>query len=163
MRAKIYIPILFMLSLMLMGCPYESEVPIDQPLVKVDKNLLGKWVDQENNNGHPGYLEITEANEMKYQIDHYSWEKDHYNKERLFSYISVVGDQNFMNAQSVGDAKYSLYKYLLEGKSLKVLEVTDNIDEKFNKSEDLKAFIKQHMNLSFFYNNDETIFLKEEK
>ena len=162
MKTRIYISILFLFSFMLMGCPYESEVPIDQPQVKVDKNLIGKWVVQNDDNKQPDYLEITKADEMKYQIDLYSWENDHYNMERYYSFISILGDQNFMNVQSEGETKYGLYKYLLESKSLTVIEVTDNIDEKFENSKELKAFIKENMNLSFLYNKDETIYLKVE-
>ena len=34
---------LVVLAVMLGGCPYSSEFPIDQPTVKIDEKLLGKW------------------------------------------------------------------------------------------------------------------------
>ena len=37
------------MSFLLMGCPYETEVPIDQPSVKFPSNLLGKWEPKSSN------------------------------------------------------------------------------------------------------------------
>ena len=62
------------------------------------------------------------------------------------------------------DRKY--YFYRMEKKSedrIKFKAVTDNITEEFATAEELKAFVKKHMELSFFYNkDDEKTFYKED-
>jgi len=163
MRAKIYFPILLVLSVILLGCPYSSEVPIDSPKIEVNQNLIGKWIEQKKDKENPEYIEIKKADEKIYQIDHYSWENNQYKAEKYFMHVSKVRNMEFMNFQKEGETNYYLYKFTLEGKTLTFFEITDNIDEKFKDSKELKAFIKKYMNLSFLYNADEEIYLKEEK
>ncbi len=166
MKAKLYIPILLLLSFILTGCPYESEVPIDSPQVEVNKNLIGKWIEQKDNKENkenPEYLEIKKVGEKKYLIEQYSWESHNYKVDKYFMHVSLIGDLQFMNIQKEKGTKYYLYKFLLKGNTLTFFEITDNIDEKFNDSKELKAFIKKYMNLSFFYSKEEEVYLKEEK
>jgi hypothetical protein len=50
-----------------------------------------------------------------------------------------------------------------DGSRIKFKAVTDNITEEFATPEELKAFIKKNMELSFFYNkDDEKTFYKED-
>ena len=58
------------------------------------------------------------------------------------------------------NGKFYLHKVDLSDDRFVLYEVTDNIDEKFDSSEKLKAFVKKHMHLSFFYNKDEVTYYK---
>ena len=51
-------------------------------------------------------------------------------------------------------------KWRLKEIRITVFEVTDNIDEKFDDSEDLKEFVSKYKDLSFFYNKDEETYLR---
>jgi hypothetical protein len=52
---------------------------------------------------------------------------------------------------------YYLYKVeqSTSGAKTTLIPVTENIDEKFTASADLKAYIKKYMALSFFYSKDQ--------
>lgn len=62
--------------------------------------------------------------------------------------------------QQDGKGDYYLYRIDMGNGEFTLFELTDNIDEKFNTSAELKAFVKKNMGLSFFYNKDEERYLK---
>jgi hypothetical protein len=68
----------------------------------------------------------------------------------------------FLNLKKQDDDKFYFYKVELTDKQNFVMhEVTDNIDEKFNTANELKAFFEKHKDLSFFYNKDEKKYKKQ--
>ena len=60
---------------------------------------------------------------------------------------------------------YYLYKIDMQSGAsfIKLLPVTENIDEKFTSSAELKKFIEKNKSLSFFYDKDENSFIKTGK
>ncbi|MDF1548757.1 MAG: hypothetical protein P1P88_13115 [Bacteroidales bacterium] len=149
--------------LILTACPYASKVPIDVAGVKIQKELLGKWVkagDQEKEN--PEYFVISPIGDVKYNIvkNEYNTYDSAYKQTIYISHISKVDNLSFMNMQQDGKGDYYLYKIDLGSDEFTLFELTDNIDEKFNTSEELKAFVQKNMNLSFFYNKDEERYIK---
>lgn len=66
-----------------------------------------------------------------------------------------------MNMQKDGTGDYYLHKVVLKDKAMTFIEVTENIDEKFNTSEELRAFITKYMKLSFFYTKEEVQYTKQ--
>jgi virulence-associated protein VagC len=46
------------------------------------------------------------------------------------------------------------------GSKLTLAPVTENIDEKFASSEEIKAFFKKNMAMSFFFDKDEDVYIK---
>ena len=83
-----------------------------------------------------------------------------YSQEIYISHISDLEGNSFMNMQQDGSGDYFLHKIVLAENVLTFVEVTENIDEKFNTSEELRAFIQKHMNLSFFYTKEEVQYTK---
>jgi hypothetical protein len=163
---KIIVPFLVLTSFVILftACPYTSSVPIDDPSVKVDKNLIGKWEKfSDQTNEHPTFFVISSIGDLKYNIikNEYNSTDSSYTKTIYVSHISKVDNLNFLNMQQDGKGDYYLYKIELGNSEFKLYEVTDNIREKFNTSADLKAFIKKNMNLSFFYNKDEEKYIKK--
>ena len=116
--------------------------------------------DQEKEN--PEFFVIKELNDHKYNIikNEYNTYDSAYKEKIYISHISKIDDLSFMNMQENGKGDYFLYKIVLNQGEFSLYEVTDNIDEKFNTSQELKAFIKKHMHLSFFYNKDEEKYIK---
>jgi hypothetical protein len=145
------------------ACPYTSSVPIDNPSVQIDSKLLGKWVktsDQANEN--PTFFVITAIGDVKYNIvkNEYNTYDSAYSQTIYVSHISKIDNLSFMNMQQDGKGDYYLYRIDMGNGEFTLFELTDNIDEKFNTSAELKAFVKKNMGLSFFYNKDEERYLK---
>lgn len=145
------------------ACPYASSVPIDNPSVKVDKNLLGKWLKASDQSAeNPTFYEINQLDPYKYNIvkNEYNTYDSAYTKTAYVGHISKIDNILFLNMQQDGKGDYYLHRINVGESEFTFIEVTDNIDEKFNTSEELKAFIKKYMNLSFFYNKDEERYTK---
>lgn len=147
------------LSLVFMGCPYESKVPIDDPTNgKGDKALVGKWEEK----GSDDYEWGVTLDDNTYRIEKKNL-KEGGDPTVYKGFLSDVSGVTFMNVyelsdyESSSDRKYWLYRVEKkgEGDRVKMRAVTDNITEEFASSAELKAFIKKNMEISFFYNKDD--------
>ena len=149
--------ILFLIGicLSLTGCPYESGVPIDKPSVKINKEILGTW---EYSHNHGELFKVSQLDDFRYKIV-----KTKVNSESTddyTAYTSIINGISFINLWESNtnetSQKYAFYKMQLESKDkIRLSEVTENIDEKFNSSEELKAFISINMKNSYFFGNNE--------
>jgi hypothetical protein len=152
------------LSLVFMGCPYESKVPIDDSSnAKMDKTLLGTFSEK----GSEDYTYKVTAYENTYKVDKTNKDGETTKYKGFFSDVSGV---TFLNIHEVSEYESSEVKYYLyrvekkgdDGERVKLRAVTDNITEEFATSAELKAYLKKNMEISFFYNkDDEKIFYKE--
>lgn len=156
--------ILFVTTVFLTACPFESDVPIDEPQVKIDQRLLGKWIidygylDEDE---YPDYVEIVKRNDYTYAISDSSYDSDEgkYMADEYIAHISMVGNASFVNLKPVDDNIYYIYRIYIGNNEFTLDAVTDNIDEYFGSSKDLKAFIQAYKDLSFFY-NDSTDYIR---
>jgi len=154
---------LFMMSIIFYGCPYESDVPIDEPSQKINPELLGTWEERMKSD------EIYNVN--KHDEFTYGIEKRSLNNNKVkyyFAYTSIVNGTTFLNLweDAPGDAsrRFCLYKMDVDGDKLVTLtEVTENIREVFSSSDELKMFIANNMNHSYFYDKDKAIFIQTGK
>jgi hypothetical protein len=151
---------LFVLTIMLSGCPYASETPIDKAAVKVNPAFLGKW---EPKTTSDEYYLVTKTDEFTYQIEKKG--KDVKDKTIYTAYASDVDGTTFLNLKDMqnNDKKFYFYKVELNGSGSKVVlsPVTENITETFATSEELKAFFKKYKSLSFFYSKDVDTYIKD--
>lgn len=163
LRTLAILPLLFLLT----ACPYDSQVPISEADKPIDKTLLGKWYKEgEQSNQYPSeYYEITSMTPQLYQVTKLEMnsEDSTYREESYVSHLSVLkgGDSKeykFLNMKK--DGSYYLHRVDLSEEKFVLYEVTDNIDEKFNTSAELREFVKKNMHLSFFYNKDEMTYYK---
>ena len=149
--------------LIITGCPYASKVPIDTPSVPVNQKLIGKWLKaSDTNKENPEYFVISGLDQNKYNIVKFEYQTvdSTYKETKYVSHISQIEDISFLNMQKDGHGDYFLHRIDLGNNEFTLFEVTDNIDEKFGSSTDLKAFVKKNMRLSFFYNKDETKYVR---
>ncbi len=162
-RIALFLPILILLT----ACPYESTVPISEASTPIDKMLLGKWYkDGEAETEFPSeYYKIDPLGSELYEVTKFDMNSQDstYRNETYISHISTLKDKEgkkyvFLNMKK--DGKYYLHKIDLSENQFVLYEVTDNIDEKFNTTDEMKAFVQKHMHLSFFYNKDETTYYK---
>jgi hypothetical protein len=142
------------------GCPYESAVPIDAPSVAIDPQLLGKWrTDPEAQD----LLEVTRADAFTYRVTEVATKADSTTERKHYlGHLSLVDGVKFVNLQAVASnpqpadsTTYMLFKLELRGKDRFVLSpVSEYVREQFKTSAELKAFIKKHLRLSFFYETE---------
>ncbi|WP_027002268.1 hypothetical protein [Hugenholtzia roseola] len=153
------LPFLFLAT----ACPYSSSVPLAPAKDKIAPNLLGKWVEKSSFD-NPKFYVITENNPTTYQFEEntYSSSSKTYEKKIYLAHLTPIGKVTFLNLRG-DDGKYFFFKLekAENGQSFILYEVTDNIDETFNSSEELFGFFDKHKELSFFYNKDEATFNKE--
>jgi hypothetical protein len=145
------------------ACPYESAVPVDKPAVKVYKSLPGKWIrSEEETNENVTYFQICDSSEFLFTIkkNEYNSSDSTYSVSNYTAYISRVNSIDFLNIQEDGSANYLIYKMVLGEGVLTLFEVTDNIDEQFTTSEELRAFIAKNIDLSFLFNRSEEQYKK---
>lgn len=158
----IFVPLVVLLT----ACPYESAVPITEADAPIDKTLLGKWIkeDDSDNEFPDEYYQIDDLGGRLYEILKFSLntEDSTYTSETFISHFSDLTKDGqtyrFLNMKK--DGNYYLHLVDLNSERFILYEVTDNIDETFSTSEELRAFVEQHMHLSFFYNRDEATFYK---
>jgi hypothetical protein len=141
----------------LTGCPYESEVPIDEPSYPVPEKLVGKW--KKSSSTDESYFQISKTDANNFTVQENSWNSDSgtYSQTNYTAFISSIGSNLFLNLKKEGTTAYYLYKMEWSGeKELKLTELSNYIREKFTSSAALKKFIKKNMKYSFFYADEES-------
>lgn len=152
---------LFASLLFFTGCPYSSDVAIDSPSVRINDKLLGTW--ELRSSSDQSYI-VTKVDNFTYKFEKHS--KSSSDVSTYFAYMSDVAGTKYLNLweddKGSGAAKtYYFYKFEQVSDGLvKFIPVTENIDEKFNTSAELKGFITKHQNLSFFFAKDEDTYIK---
>jgi hypothetical protein len=146
------------LSLVFMGCPYESKYPVDDSSKsKVDKKLTGTW--EERSEEDYKYTISTDGSNQ-YKIV----KKKKTGEDEPTTYIGFVsnvsGESEYLNiyeqTEGSSEPKYYIYKYVnQDGSRIKLKGVTDNITEEFANSAELRDFIKKNEGISFFFDKDE--------
>lgn len=151
-------------SFLLMGCPYETEVPIDQPSIKFPSNLFGKW---EPKSSSDDVLTIKRKDDFTVIITKTKKDaKPDDSVEQYEAFLSAVDNIQFLNVTEASEysstPKYYLYKMEVSpsGSRITLSAVTENIDETFSSSAELKIFIQKNMNHSFFFEKEEEVYLR---
>ena len=146
----------------LFGCPYSSEVPLSEPEMKIDETLLGKYQSVEDQAIESrSYLEIKQETDNSYKVldSNYSDSDSTFSTANYIAFETKVKGVSFFNLMEEGRPPYMLYRLdRISSGSFRLTEVTDNIDEKFDSSEQLRAFIGKHKDLSFLYSKEETVY-----
>ena len=141
------------LTMLLTACPYTTELPIDEPSVKVDDKILGKWEAKSSDYTYT----VTKKDEFNYKFEKKG--KNSTDVSNYTGFLSVIDGVRFMNIYEDASSTKTYYLYKIEqstsGAKITLLPVTENIYEKFATSAELKAYIKKYMALSFFYEKDQ--------
>jgi hypothetical protein len=162
MKQILQYSIFISISILFSGCPYESTVPIDAPSIQVNPNLFGTWKDSLEKESY----KVSKSDDYTYKIEKI---KDGIKeKDVLFAYTSLIDGIPFLNMYfydpNEPERKYSFYKlFILSNDRITLSEVTENIDEHFRRSADLKNFFKQNMNHSFFYSKQDMTLKRADK
>lgn len=164
MKATLALFCLTASSMMFMGCPYESKIPLDSAeKSKMDKALVGKWEEKSSDD----YIWHCAVDGNQYRIEKKSVDDPNDEPTVYIGWLTDVGGVPFMNIYErtySSDKEYMIYR--MEKKNddrIKFKAMTDNVTEEFTTSEEFKSFVKKNMELSFFYNkDDEKTFYKED-
>ena len=152
-KLQLIVP-LFALAILLGGCPYASQVPIDKPSVKVSETLLGKWEPKDENGDK---VTVTKKDAYTYNFEKKSSSSG--NTTNYEGFISKIGEDQFLNITELGGLSQDYYFFKLvfnkENTKVTLMPITENIDETFKTSAELKAFIEKYKALSFFFGKDE--------
>jgi hypothetical protein len=156
MKSAKFVALFGALSLVFMGCPYESKIPLDSAdKSKPDKSLVGKWEEK----GSDSYEWTCEMDGNQYRIVKKSTEDSESEPTVYIGHLTDVSGSPFMNVYEKDSDEKSYYIYRMEkkgeGDRIKFKAMTDNVTEEFTSSEEFKAFVKKNMELSFFYNKDD--------
>lgn len=157
---KTLLPVVALLSILLWGCPYQSDVALSDATFKIDKRMLGTWVaESEAAKEKASYYVIAMTDSFHYGIDHvqYNENEDSFSTISYTGHLTKLNDFTFLNLQENGQRPFMLYKVLIRNGKFTKVEVTDNIDETFTDQKKMQEFFKQNMHLSFFYNKDEEV------
>lgn len=152
---------LLCLAMLLGGCPYSSEVPIDTASVKIDTKLLGKW---ETKTSSDKVFVVAKMDDYHYAIEKKDIKGG--DSDLYVAYISNIGTDRFLNVKDADEYSKTYYFYKVDisstGVKATLLPVTENIDEKFTASTELKAYFEKYKSLSFFFGKDEDVYIKTE-
>lgn len=160
MKNLLFILMIFAV-LLFSGCPYTSEVAIDStPELKIDEKLLGKW---ESKSSTDTEYKVSKADDKTYLIEKKS--KESTDATRYIGFLSEVNGIRFLNIYEdieTATKAWYFYKVDLTGSAARITlsEITENIDEEFHESAQLKEFIKKNMDNSFFYSKEEEVYYR---
>ena len=151
---KKFFPYLMLLfSLLFMGCPYGSEVAIDDGKTKIDDKLLGKW--ESKSSSDYDYI-VSKLDEKK--------PRGEGDVTVYFGFLSNVGATKFLNVWEEQNSTRTYYFYKMDisssGAKLTLSPVTDNIKEKFESSSELKSFFEKNKDHSFFYSKEDEVYFR---
>ena len=147
------------------GCPYTSKVPISDATEKINPELFGQWVKKSDmDSDNPDYLDIHKVagEEQFYLVKEYDWVTDNYTIKEYHTHTTTINGHIFLNMQENGRGDYYLHRVDIndDDTEITLYEVTDNIDEEFSDTKSLYDYVKENMELSFFYNKDEKVYIR---
>jgi hypothetical protein len=152
--------------ILLWGCPYKSHVAVGDAIEKTQQQMMGFWVPEgEVTSENPSYYVIEAYDSTHYAIEHFQFNKDEdgYTSKNYVAHTTYIDGLMFMNMVESGTKEYLMHRIDFVPAGLVLYQVTDNIDEKFDSVEKMRAFFQKNMRLSFFYNKDEVSLVKKLK
>ncbi|HQP05025.1 MAG TPA: hypothetical protein PLP11_10520 [Bacteroidales bacterium] len=149
------------LAFIFTACPYSSTVPLSGATESIDPAIYGKWVKVDEYNDYPKYYVFSKIDGKKLRIEQYEYNATDslYTISGTYAaHFTTIGDVKYVNM--LQDGTYYFYRLEFTNPSeFALYEVTDNIDEVFDKSTDLYSFFNANKGLSFFYNKDEETYI----
>ena len=166
MRSPLFVLTIALISILLWGCPYKSEIPLGDAIEPVKKEIIGSWIpDNMKGKENPEYYSIEVRDSVHYDVAHFQFNEDEkgYTSKQYVGHSTRIGEKVFLNLQESGQLEFAIHRLDIWEDKLVLFEVTDNIDEQFKDSKAMQAFFEKNMRLSFFYNRDEVTLIRKEK
>jgi hypothetical protein len=154
---------LVLISLVFMGCPYESKVPIGPADTKVNSDYFGNWMSNSESSGTSGNYKVSKEDKFTYKVEEIK-EKEEKSEEGeatepvkpvvYIGHITMVNDIPFVNLYKQDTETYMLFKMALNGKKAVLSEITPYVKETFNSSAELKKYVSANMDVSYFFGDN---------
>ena len=167
MSTKVYLIQLstFLLTLLILGCPFVSNVPLDSSeKAKLDKKLIGKWAESPKKDELSSTLSVFQFNEREHLII-----IEENNETAIYgAFVTKIKGNYFLNARSIEKEpkeklEYAFVKYLIKNDSLFLQIVDDELfKERFTSSKRLRKFISENLNNDKLYGEQEILVRVEE-
>ncbi len=150
------------------GCPYSSNVPIDEGTVKISPSLSGQWMSTDDQESEHPTIYVIIINDMFHATAkkmEYSTSDSTYSEIVYHLTLSDVGGDVFMNLKEDESSTYNIFKFNFDEKKGEITtsEVTDYIKETFDTSKDLKEFIAKNKSNSYFFTNTTETYIRKPK
>lgn len=168
MKSQLRILLFLVLCCAFYGCPYESELPIDPPYVKLREELLGSWENPKK--GNRVLYVVGRHDPFRYRVEQVL-EDTKQSTTKYLGHLSIIKGITFLNLQEVQSfkdtvpdslpVKYYLFKIVYKGGLLTLSEVSQNITEHFKSSQELRSFIGANMQNSYFFNREEMLLINK--
>ncbi len=178
MKKHVFYLCLFAFSLVFMGCPYESQHPLDVPSIPVKKEHMGKWFSQ---GGDAGNLVVKKQDAYTYLVQDVGTTSDKERKAQekeakkaakengekyepsrkepptvYHAHLSMVNNIPFVNVKKLDTRTWYIYKLEGSGEKMVLSGLTPYIKESFSSSKQLSLFVAENMKYSFFFGDDQT-------
>lgn len=158
-------------GIILTGCPYESDYPIDNPSIKIDIGWLGKWESADgtkNPDGTNPIYYVTKKTDNSYalkttysnydEMGNFTEETNEYE-----GHVSIVNGIKFFNLIQINSdpsikSSYMLFKLEISGSTVVLSEISSCINKKFSSSAELKTFLTNNLNNELLYSGSQTFF-----
>ncbi|HRO44199.1 MAG TPA: hypothetical protein PL009_15300 [Flavipsychrobacter sp.] len=152
MRKLHFISLLLFGCLGLLGCPYESQVPISHPTIPVDARLLGNWSCKDES--YNSYT-VTKASSNEYHIVQHNIS----NTSRYKGHLSEVKGAMFMNLFSDSTKAYYLYKVKMDsaGSRFTLIPISEKLSDHFGSVDGLRNYVEKNMNFQSFYSEQDKL------
>ncbi|MEJ2067043.1 MAG: hypothetical protein P8Y09_03635 [Deltaproteobacteria bacterium] len=149
------IGILFFLLILplLLGCPYESGVPLSKSSkADIDQSLLGAW--KNTAEGEPFTMIIEQFNDHELLL--LGMKDDKIERDVMRAFVTVIEDERFLNVQEIKESPdergWYLVHYALAGDTLTMWIVDDKLFTKpFTSSRALSSFVKKNLSNKDLY------------
>ena len=153
------VALLAIFSIAFMGCPYSAEIAIDEPAVKIDEKLIGKW---ESKSSSDYSYTVTKSDANRYKIEKKSASSGDITE--YIGFLSKIEGNMYMNVYEDGSTTKTYYFYKIEittsGAKCTMSPVTENITEKFTTSAEMKKFFMANQKNSYFFDKDQDVYIK---
>ncbi len=153
------------LALFLTACPYESEVPLENPLkAKIDVLLLGQWGPAEKKDRESGVITIYAYNNHGHVL--VVEDPGGKNLTVMRAISTRIGKEKFLSVQELNttaplDRKWIFAKYTISGDKLKYRVVDEKLfTGKYPSSSSLCAFIRNNINNPRLFGDNQTEVLR---
>ena len=155
MKKLLQYSLVVFICMVLWGCPYESSIALDEPTVKLDAQLLGKWCSVSDKKC-TDMATISMLDDYRYKIETGSIKTKNY--ETYVAWISIIDGYTYLNLQNNINNQVK-YNFLLVTELTRNRLIYKTIKEAdktpFANSAELRRWVSDNsMNIGFYEDGD---------
>ena len=165
MKKLAFFSVIISISILLTGCPFESDFPVSQPQVKIDSAFIGTWLAEDfPQKGDKMKYKIFAFNQTDYLIESVNIKEDIISEQEFYrGFISDLNGLKILNLQIItGKKSYIYHKYRMQDGNLHLSWLNDLYfkDKEINSSEDLRKLIDSNLDKADIFETEYEIILR---